>query len=86
MHDHPTKFMVGLDVGSTTVKAIVVDAANDQNLWARDYERDLRDILKLQSELAQLKKTPSMQLLGRKRIPHLEAAIKQLIAEIEASA
>jgi predicted CoA-substrate-specific enzyme activase len=33
-----TKFMVGLDVGSTTVKAVVVDAATDQILW-QDYQR-----------------------------------------------
>src|SRR6201999_3077199 len=32
------KFLVGLDVGSTTVKAIVVDAATDQTLW-QDYQR-----------------------------------------------
>jgi predicted CoA-substrate-specific enzyme activase len=38
MHDHQTKFMVGLDVGSTTVKAIVTDAASDQILW-QDYQR-----------------------------------------------
>src|SRR5438128_12106913 len=37
-HDHNTKFMVGLDVGSTTVKAVVVDAANDQVRW-QDYQR-----------------------------------------------
>ena len=30
--------MVGLDVGSTTVKAVVVNPANDQILW-RDYQR-----------------------------------------------
>ena len=30
--------MVGLDVGSTTVKAVVVDAATDQILW-QDYQR-----------------------------------------------
>jgi activator of 2-hydroxyglutaryl-CoA dehydratase/predicted nucleotide-binding protein (sugar kinase/HSP70/actin superfamily) len=36
--DHVTKFLVGLDVGSTTVKAIVVDAAADQILW-QDYQR-----------------------------------------------
>ena len=33
-----TKFMVGLDVGSTTVKAVVVDAATDKILW-QDYQR-----------------------------------------------
>jgi serine/threonine protein kinase/Tfp pilus assembly protein PilF len=36
------------------VSAQLVDAKNDRNLWARDYDdRDLRDVLKLQSELAQ---------------------------------
>ncbi len=38
MHDHQNKFMVGLDVGSTTVKAVVVDAQTDQILW-QDYQR-----------------------------------------------
>jgi predicted CoA-substrate-specific enzyme activase len=37
-HDHNTRFLVGLDVGSTTVKAVVVDAASDQVLW-QDYQR-----------------------------------------------
>jgi predicted CoA-substrate-specific enzyme activase len=37
-HDHNTKYLVGLDVGSTTVKAVVVDAASDQVLW-QDYQR-----------------------------------------------
>ncbi len=32
------KFFVGLDVGSTTVKAIVVDRATDQVVW-QDYQR-----------------------------------------------
>lgn len=32
------QFLVGLDVGSTTVKAIVVDAATDSILW-QDYQR-----------------------------------------------
>ncbi len=45
MHDHPihghdqqSRYMVGLDVGSTTVKAVVIDAASDQILW-QDYQR-----------------------------------------------
>jgi predicted CoA-substrate-specific enzyme activase len=38
VHDHQTKFMVGLDVGSTTVKAVVIDGATDQILW-QDYQR-----------------------------------------------
>jgi predicted CoA-substrate-specific enzyme activase len=37
-HDHNTSFLVGLDVGSTTVKAVVVDAASDTVLW-QDYQR-----------------------------------------------
>jgi activator of 2-hydroxyglutaryl-CoA dehydratase len=37
-HDHHTQFVVGLDVGSTTVKATVVDAATEQILW-QDYQR-----------------------------------------------
>ena len=37
-HDHQTRFLVGLDVGSTTVKATVVEAATDQILW-QDYQR-----------------------------------------------
>ncbi len=37
-HDHKTEFLVGLDVGSTTVKAVVVHAANDKVLW-QDYQR-----------------------------------------------
>src|SRR5437763_4433627 len=31
-------FFIGMDVGSTTVKAVVVDAATDEILW-RDYQR-----------------------------------------------
>lgn len=42
--------------------------------------------MQLQGELAQLKKTPSMQLLARKRIPRLEEAIKQIIASLAESA
>src|SRR5580700_1102132 len=37
-HDHTTKYLVGLDVGSTTVKALVVHAANDEIVW-QDYQR-----------------------------------------------
>jgi predicted CoA-substrate-specific enzyme activase len=33
-----SQFLVGLDVGSTTVKAIVVDAASDKTIW-QDYQR-----------------------------------------------
>ena len=37
-HDHNTQFLVGLDVGSTTVKACVVNASTDKVLW-QDYQR-----------------------------------------------
>jgi predicted CoA-substrate-specific enzyme activase len=33
-----TRFMIGLDVGSTTVKAVVIDLATDKILWS-DYQR-----------------------------------------------
>src|SRR5579859_2035853 len=36
--DQGVRLMVGLDVGSTTVKAVVVNPTNDQILW-RDYQR-----------------------------------------------
>src|SRR5262245_18714263 len=32
------RFMIGLDVGSTTVKAVVIDVATDELLWS-DYQR-----------------------------------------------
>ena len=31
-------FLIGMDVGSTTVKAVVIDAATDAILWS-DYQR-----------------------------------------------
>jgi activator of 2-hydroxyglutaryl-CoA dehydratase/predicted nucleotide-binding protein (sugar kinase/HSP70/actin superfamily) len=37
-HDRAIKFLVGLDVGSTTVKAVVIDAGSDEVLW-QDYQR-----------------------------------------------
>src|SRR3984957_19379731 len=37
-HDHVTRVLVGLDIGSTTVKAGIVDAATDLVLW-QDYQR-----------------------------------------------
>ena len=50
------------------ISAQLVDTAHDQNLWAQDYERDLQDVLRLQSEVAwdvvkqiQVKLTPQEQ-------------------------
>ena len=40
-------------------------------------------LLALQWKLAQLKRTPSMQLLARQRIPRLEAEIKQVVAALQ---
>ena len=37
-HGHQTRFLVGLDVGSTTVKAVAVEADSDRVLW-QDYQR-----------------------------------------------
>jgi predicted CoA-substrate-specific enzyme activase len=37
-HDQIRKYLVGLDVGSTTVKAVVVDRENDRTVW-REYQR-----------------------------------------------
>jgi hypothetical protein len=33
--------------------ALLIDARADQHLWVRSYERDLRDVLALQDEVAQ---------------------------------
>ena len=38
--------------GRVRVTAQLIHAATDAHLWARDYERDLTDVLKLQSEVA----------------------------------
>jgi TolB-like protein/DNA-binding winged helix-turn-helix (wHTH) protein/Flp pilus assembly protein TadD len=38
--------------GRVRINAQLVDAASDKHLWARSYERELRDVLVLQSEIA----------------------------------
>jgi predicted CoA-substrate-specific enzyme activase len=38
MTESARKFMVGVDVGSTTVKAVVIDPATDEMIWS-DYQR-----------------------------------------------
>ena len=52
------------------VRAQLIHAASDSHLWAEDYDRDVRDLLDLQSEVARaiaqqvkIKITPSEQLL-----------------------
>ena len=57
------------------ITAQLIHAATDQHLWAKSYERDLRDVLALQSEVAraiaeevQVKLTPQQQArLARSR-------------------
>jgi len=34
------------------ISAQLVDVSNDQNIWAQEYDRDLQDVLQLQSEVA----------------------------------
>ena len=38
IHDQHRRYLVGLDVGSTTVKGVVVDRQNDRIVW-QDYQR-----------------------------------------------
>lgn len=38
VHKVPESILVGLDVGSTTVKAVVMDPDTDEILW-KDYQR-----------------------------------------------
>jgi Tfp pilus assembly protein PilF len=39
--------------GRVRITVQLIDAATDEHLWAETYERDLRDVLRLQSEVAQ---------------------------------
>ena len=39
------------------ITAQLIDAATERHLWAESYERDLRDVLKLQSEVAESRLT-----------------------------
>jgi len=63
------------------VRAQLIHAASDSHLWAADYDRDLRDVLSLQSEVARaiavevrIKVTPAEQkLLVPKRVVAREA-------------
>ncbi len=40
------------------IAAQLIDAPNDKHLWARSYERDSRDVLALQDEVALANRTP----------------------------
>jgi TolB-like protein len=67
--------------GRVRISAQLIDARTDSHIWAESYERDLRDILALHSELAraiarqvQVTVTPREQLeLGRTHTVHPEA-------------
>ena len=59
------------------VTAQLVEASTDQHLWAKSYERDLKDILALQDEIAQdvaaqvrVKLTPKERSLADSGSPH----------------
>src|SRR5213080_2725451 len=70
-HDHQTKFMVGLDVGSTTVKAVVTNVATDEILW-QDYQRhetkqpekSLEFLKRIESEVGVNKQNTRMFMTG----------------------
>jgi TolB-like protein len=44
---------VGRAGNRVRITAQLIDAATDRHLWAKSYERDLKDVLSLQSEVAQ---------------------------------
>jgi TolB-like protein/Flp pilus assembly protein TadD len=44
------------------INAQLVDAANDQHLWARQYDSDMRDVLRLQADLAS---AIALEVVGR---------------------
>ena len=52
----PAQILVGVDVGSTTVKAVAVDPATDRMIWS-DYQRH---------ETKQPEKT--LEFLGRRAV------------------
>ncbi len=54
--------------GRVRITAQLIDARADQHLWARNYERDLRDVLALQDEVAQaIAKEIKIELAPEKR-------------------
>lgn len=66
--------------------SLLTGPAAPGNEEATDLAARCLRLLALQQELAQLKRTPSMHLLARQRIPRLEEAIKHLIASLAVSA
>src|SRR2546425_7941854 len=56
------------------ISAELVDASNGQNLWARDYERDVQDVFHLQNELA----TAGAQEVAGELTPHGQNQLTQV--------
>jgi eukaryotic-like serine/threonine-protein kinase len=56
------------------ISAELVDATSGRNLWARDYERDLQDVLQLQNELA----TAVAQEVAGKLTPQDQARLRNI--------
>lgn len=54
------------------VTAQLIDARSDEHLWAESYERDVRDVLPLQDELARrIAKAVGIKLTGSRQSPNL---------------
>jgi TolB-like protein/DNA-binding winged helix-turn-helix (wHTH) protein/Flp pilus assembly protein TadD len=64
------------------VTAQLLDAAKDQHLWARHYDRDLKDVLLLQSELA---KAVALEVAGR-LTPSEESRLKAEVRPVNPQA
>jgi adenylate cyclase len=73
------------------ITAELIDARTDQHLWGQSYERDLSDVLMLQSEMAQaialqvrLKLTPEEQARLQQGLGvNPEAVAKRLLRRVE---
>ena len=68
------------------IRAQLIHAATDRHLWVRDYERGMRDVLDLQSEIAQaiarevqIKMTPAEQARFSSRHPVRPKAFDQYL-------
>src|ERR1700758_1288625 len=63
------------------ITAQLVDAASDKHLWAKDYDRDLSDVLLLQSDVARdIARTIQVQLTPQQQ-KRLEKEIRPVIPE-----
>ena len=62
------RFRVGIDVGSTTVKAVVVDAQNDEILW-KDYRR--HETRQVETLLDFLRRMESGSRISARQLPRV---------------